>query len=362
MSLIYITTGFLAFFTATLLAIDVGMMTTARTQAQSAADSGALSGVIALVMDDWDDRTAGGPAVLSAMHASVENRVINADVSVESGDVTFPTGPGGQPNRVRVDVYRTAERSNPLSTFISGILGIHTVNMHAYAIAEAAPANAATCVRPFTIPDLWEENNTPANGTFDRYDNHGDVIPDADVYTPGVNGYDPERDKGTPLTLRAGIGSNIEPSFYFSWSMPPDTGADWYEENIRGCNPTMVHSGLDIIQEPGTMAGPTGKAIQDLIDQDPSAYWDDVHKKVVSPLGKSPRVFPIPLYDPDYLQAGITGGRGATLKIATWIGFFVEDHSGAEIWGRLVPMIGVIDKDAGPAPDDSFLKAVRLVE
>ena len=42
------------------------------------------------------------------------------------------------------------------------------------------------------------------------------------------------RDKGTELIiLRAGNGNNIEPSFYYSWKMPGDTGGDFYEREHR---------------------------------------------------------------------------------------------------------------------------------
>jgi hypothetical protein len=361
-SLLYITTGFMGFFAATLLAIDVGMMTTARSQAQNAADAGAHAGAVALVIDSWDNRTAGGPAVQASINAALKNEVIGDPVSVDASDVTFPPGSDGEANRVRVIVNRTAARSNPLSTFISGIFGVDTVDMRATATAEAAPANAMTCVRPFTIPDRWTENNVPANDTFDRYDNKGLVIANADVYTPGANSYDGEDDKGTLLTLRAGTGNNIEPTFYYSWAMPGNTGADWYEENIELCNPTVVTPGFIMTQEPGNMIGPTIQGVEALIAQDPSAYWDTVNEVVRSPLGRSPRVFPIPLYDPDFYQSGKVNGRNATLRVANWIGFFVEDTSSNEVYGRIVPIIGTIDPNAGPAPAGAFPKAIRLVE
>ena len=93
--------------------------------------------------------------------------------SVEPEDVTFPLAPNGEANRVRVEVFRTAERSNPLSTFIMSVFGMSTADISARATAHAARANAITCVRPFTIPDRWTENNIHSNDTFDRYDNFG---------------------------------------------------------------------------------------------------------------------------------------------------------------------------------------------
>ncbi len=57
MTMAFVAMGFMAFLTATTLAIDVGMFMSARSQAQTAADSGALSGAIALAFNDFDNRT-----------------------------------------------------------------------------------------------------------------------------------------------------------------------------------------------------------------------------------------------------------------------------------------------------------------
>jgi len=369
-SLLYITTGFLAFFVATAMAIDVGMLMTARGQAQTAADAGALAGAVALALDDFDDRAPDGPAVLAAMNTALENAVLKGMASVEPEDVTFPLAPSGEANRVRVNVFRTAERNNPLSTFIMAVFGMSSADISARATAEAAPANAMTCVRPFTIPDKWDENTDPpwtADSVFDHYDNHGDTVPNADEYIPvgqpGYQGYDATEDKGKLLTIRAGTGNNIQPTFYYSWAMPPDTGADWYEENIAACNQTSIPRGYLMTQEPGNMVGPTVAGIEDLIAQDPTAYWDDGPCNCVkSPLGPSPRVFPIPLYDPEQYDQGKVTGRNASLVMVGWIGFFVEGVNGNDVYGRITPILGVIDGDAGPAPEGSFARAVRLVE
>ena len=48
MSLVWLGMGFMAFFAASTLAIDVGMFMTARSQAQNAADAGALAGATSL--------------------------------------------------------------------------------------------------------------------------------------------------------------------------------------------------------------------------------------------------------------------------------------------------------------------------
>jgi Putative Flp pilus-assembly TadE/G-like len=362
MSLVWTGIGFMAFFAATTLAIDVGMFMTARSQAQNSADGGALAGVTALVFNDWDNRSSSGPAVQSAISTALSNQVIGSAVDVTPTDVTFPIGPTGLNNRVKVDVFRTSDRLNPVATMIGPIFGVNTVNISATATAEASPANAVTCVKPFTIPARWQENNVPANDMFDRYDNHGNVIPNPDVFPPPTGGI--SWPIGTRMTLRAGTGNNIESSFYFSWKMPgSEIGGDFYRENIANCNWTKFTPGGDMTQEPGNKVGETNQGIDDLLLKDPKAEWDATKKKVInSDFAISPRVFPIPLYDPDYFQDGITHGRNASLKMVGWVPFFLEKRVGNEVYGYVTTMVGTIDPNAGPAPAGSLIYSIRLVQ
>lgn len=368
MSFVFVGLGFLAFMAATTLAIDVGMLMTARSQAQTSADSGALAGATALAFDNFDDRTPSGPAVQSAVNAAGANTVIGGAPSVGPADVTFPAGPTGN-NRVAVNVFRTSARGNPVATLVAPLFNVPTVNITATATAEASPANAMTCVKPFTIPDRWTEHDDPPwtpDSSFDRYDKHGNVLPNADVYVPpgqpGYSGYNATRDKGIELLIRAGTGNNVAPSMYYSWDMPGGSGASFYRDNIANCNTTMMHIGAEMTQEPGNMVGPTTQGVDDLIAKDPSAYWDTAKNEVHSSMNPSPRVFPIPLYDPDYFQSGKMNGRNATLKMSNWIGFFVEGRNGNNVTGRITPILGVIDNNAGPAPTGSFPVAIRLVK
>ena len=165
MSLVFVGMGMMAFLSASMLAIDVGMLMTARNQAQNSADAGALAGATALALDDYADRSATGPAVTSAITTGKANQVMAGVVSLNVADVTFPLDPAGQSNRVKVTVYRRASRGNPLSTFIAKFFGMPTADIAATATAEASPANAMTCVKPFTIPDRWIENTDAAVGS-----------------------------------------------------------------------------------------------------------------------------------------------------------------------------------------------------
>ena len=366
MMLIMAGLGLVAFMSATMLALDVGMFMVARSQAQNAADAGALAGAVALYYDDWDDRSAAGPAVQNAITAatSASNAVMNSPVSVVAEDVTFPAT-----DRVRVVVHRTSVRNNPLLPFIAPMFGIDTVDLTAVATAQAAPANAMTCVKPFTIPDKWEERQDaewdPMTSTFDVVDNKKRPLANPDRYVPpgpGYTGYDSWADRGTRVVIKAANGTNLYPSFYYPYAMGEDEGADDYRWNIANCNTTMMKPGQFLTAEPGNMTGPTRQGVADLIALDPHARWDDGNKRVISTMQPSPRVVTIPVFDPEFYDTGKQNGRNADLKVANYIGIFVERMQGNDVIGIITPVSGILDDDAGPAPDTMFPKAIVLVQ
>src|SRR5687767_13530398 len=313
MSYVFVGLGMMAFLSASMLAIDVGMLMTARNQAK--------------------------------------NSVMKGTVSVTPADVEFPLDDAGEATRVKVTVYRTAARGNPVSTLIAQYFGIATADIAATATAEASPANAMTCVKPFTIPDKWTEAQTPpwdGDDTYDAFDNKGVPLANPDIYIPatqpGYTGYNQESERGQRLGIRAATGNNITVSFYFSLALgkPVLTGGAEYDWNIANCNTTIYHFDDPLTQEPGAMAGPTISGAELLIARDPAAYWDTSTNKVKgSAFAHSPRTFPIPLYDPVFYDSGKRNGRDADLKTANWIGFFLEEIQGNGLWGRIIPITGI---------------------
>src|SRR5436305_13935573 len=93
MSLVFVSVAFMALLSATTLAIDVGMFMNSRSQAQNAADAGALAGAAGLAFNNWTDRSPTGPAVRGAGNTALANQVGGALVSVTSADGTFPKAP-----------------------------------------------------------------------------------------------------------------------------------------------------------------------------------------------------------------------------------------------------------------------------
>jgi hypothetical protein len=372
----------LALFAATMLAIDVGMLMTARTQAQTSADAGALAGATALVYNSFTNRTPNGPAVAGAINTAKTNLVIGEQVSVIPADVTFPVNPvTGQADQVQVTVYRTSARSNPVSTMIASLFGVANVDIGATATAVASPADAMDCVLPFTIPDKWIEKNCGSatcqwsvNDTFDMYapqgqnQNQGAPLLPPDLYIPpgtsDATGYNPTTDKGLQLVLKNNNQNRIAPSMYNAWDIPSSTGADYYRENIGGCNSHVVAIGDLMTPKNGNMTGPTQQGTNDLIASDPNAYWDtgcNCVKGSNSPV--SPRIRAVPLYNPKrYTEGQHSGKSQPELEVVNYLGFFVESVSGGgEVTGRIHPISGKL-RDATNPPIGAFAQAILLVK
>ena len=174
MTLVMVATGMIAFLSATMLAVDVGMLMVARTESQNAADAGALAGAVALAFDDLrrpHSHRSGCPQRDRGRHRGRQQRHERGGVGHRRRTSRFR-----QSTQVRVRVQRSSARGNPLSTFIAPMFGIDTVDIGAVATAEVSPANAMTCVKPFTVPDKWIERQTPPwdpDDTFDVVDKKG---------------------------------------------------------------------------------------------------------------------------------------------------------------------------------------------
>jgi hypothetical protein len=385
-SFVFVGVGFMAFLAASTLAIDVGMLMTARSQAQNSADAGALAGATALVFNDFNDHTAAGPAVAGAISAARANAVIGAAPSVGPADVTFPFNAAtSQFDTVEVTVYRTGARTNPVNTLMGRLFGTSVADVSAVARAAAYPANEVSCVLPWTVPDKWIEKGCGGascafdpSETFNQYEtqgNHDNVglpLPNPDIYIPpgqpNPTGYEAEADRGMQIVLKPGNQNNVTPSMYNAWDINGVTGADAYSENISSCNPGWIKNDQAMPPETGNMVGPTKQGTEALIDQDPTAVWDGACNKgrgcvKNSKFKVSPRIRAIPLYDPAvYAQDQHSGKAWPQLKVVNFLGFFIESVDGnSQVTGRIVPLLGKYSAGT-PSATGGFARAIMLVK
>jgi hypothetical protein len=385
--------GLLAFGSFTM---DYGVLWVARGQAQNAADAGALAAAISMA---YGDRTAVDfePRVRSVgVAAARTNMVWGAAPAVDPvTDITIgpcPPGAPGLPDQcVRVDVYRNQQRGNALPTFFAQLVGVTEHGVRATATAQVLSGRRTTCLKPWVIPDKWEEIRPTAKpwsleDSFNRYQVNGQtytLLNPADYYTPPS-----PTAAGTGFTLPGDIGrrvklqvknwsdSSIASGNFRSVVLPGpcgDTGGDSFRCNIATCNPTPVGIGDILETEPGVMAGPTQQGLQTLIGAD-SAYWEcngsPASRSVDcagAPSAATPRLVPIAAFNVQrYLEdtaAGLVKTNGRTdVTIVRVLGFFIEGWDSKEIWGRFSfypapPSIGSNDV----ADSANFLRSVILV-
>jgi hypothetical protein len=137
--------------------LDYGMMWESRRQAQNAADAGALAGAVARGYDDLAD-----PPSSTGLAARISQQVARANLvwqQAPTPQVSFNCPPGFSGKCVQVDVYRNGEfGSTPLPTLFGPLLAVSNQGVRATATAVAGNGNATTCLKPWAIPDGWDDN------------------------------------------------------------------------------------------------------------------------------------------------------------------------------------------------------------
>jgi len=394
--LVHVAIGMIAFMALCALAVDFGVKWVGRTQAQAAADAGALAGATALAFDDPTpaDLSAAGVAKRSARAYALSNWVWNLapDVDINT-DITFPPCP--PPNVgdtcVQVDVYRNQERANPLPTFFARLVGVTEQGVKATATAMVLSGNSTTCMRPWAIPDRWSDNlDDPQDNQWtwdDKWERYFENGPNAGELMPGpVDEYvrptdGPPPSPGSGFTLPDNLGDQVRlkagnpaQSLTAGWFFPidlprlnePDTGGDRYRDNIAGCNGLPVGIGDLIWNEPGDKIGPTRQGVNDLIARDPNSYWDPGSESVKCSTSScptpSPRIVPIPVFNPDaYSQQDKTSGK-FQIEITNILGFYIERMQGNDVIGYFLTYPGDFNPDNDAVPEEAaFLKQIILV-
>jgi hypothetical protein len=367
---------------------DYGVLWVSRSQAQNAADAGALAGAIALAFDSPTDQAAARAKALAAARA---NFVWNSAPDVTAADVTFPACPPGAPGApdtcVKVDVFRNERAGgNPLPVFFSRVAGLTQQGVRATATAQVLVGDSARCVKPWAAPDKWQELRPVAkawdpNDTFNRYvqngNNRGALLSPADVYVPpgqtGDTSFTVENDYGTRLVLKHGNPQQaISPGWFFPVVINPTEGpgGNNYRDNIATCDPTVIGPGTVLDVEPGNMVGPTSQGVADLIAQDPSAAWSASANggrgapvggcMAAGTCGISPRLVAISLFNPDAYDSGRASGR-TTIVVTKILGFWIEGMQGNDVIGYLTHYPSLASGGAPISSTSSFLRTIILV-
>jgi len=373
-----------ALLSAVALAVDGGMLLTARTEAQTLADAAAMAGAGALIQNQGDSAIA---AQAAANFGSANNTVRGENVPILPEDVEVIVDEW----TVRVNVRRTADRGNAVPTFFARIFGVDQVNVTADAAAWAVTSSTIgeednpTCpALPLALLDKYVESN-------------GDP-----GWQPGeqIEGWT-ANDHGTLVRLKQKPNAGSEPppvtnsidycqesSHGSSWRCwwrleeeAPNTGN--VSDKIRGENCTNPVSIDDsVYNASGNMQSVVKDDFPWLIDQDPDLEWCDQCATngcvVRSPSsecfeGTSPRVRTVPIVEPTSINGN---GSNINAQVIGFMGVFVEQVSQTYAGGpasgskgnwnvylRLINASGTgSGSDDGEDDPENFVRTIQLKE
>lgn len=350
----------------TALAVDVGVLYSARTQAQGAADAAALAGATTFILDDnlsdQPGRAINNAKKVGAMNSTLKNSITEGEVAV---NVDLAN------RRVKVNIARVEP------TFFAKILNFNSANVSVEAIAEAAlDITTGTCVKPIFIPNtIGAPNGTAlcdacmANQTLVDKDTGAPTVPYG-TETVANGGW-----LGRQMSIRPGAPTGaIAPGQFYSIEVT-GPGADPYREAWAGCSTAQYQCGMAYPVKPGAMVGPTRHGIEGhagdpgLLANSPGGdpdTWQDIgeylHGGVQPPFDLSQQLVLTPIVDLcDFCPSGDFPTGQTTLTISGFAMMFVEGYQGNDVFARLVDVKGCDGGGAGVSGTTLFATPLRLV-
>lgn len=315
------------------LAVDLASGFAARAEAQRVADASALAGGSAF-LDIMDTAQARPVAEDRAYEYALKNTVRHEPI--DSSMVTVQVL--SNERKIRVWITKTG-----LPTWFAKILGFNQLDVSAMAAARASAAGAAKCLKPFAVPDVWQEGDTLQDlnknkvwdpgepWTFDPDEDYYQKFQPDSMYTSTGYGSalrdDYDHDFGRQIQIKVSDPQSeyaLSPGLFYPWRLPPDpnmaecdqggggkndSGGATFRRNICECNSSPIQLGVPYNLEPGDMIGPTHQGIDELMSEDDQAQWDpnatgpngEVGAVVNSRWGgdwmDSPRVIKLALFD-----------------------------------------------------------------
>ncbi|MDX1647883.1 MAG: pilus assembly protein TadG-related protein [Longimicrobiales bacterium] len=219
------------------LGIDLGALFNARSEAQRAADAAALAGASAFL--EYQEDQARRVAVERATEYATDNEIRNDQIRPEEVQVWV---------NLDSSTVRASIRRQGVPTWFASLLGFDSVDVAAEATAWAGASGAAQCVKPFALPDLWEETSDDVNGNqiWDEGERWSYDPGSGDRYVryngpgggPNETGYGSDwrdgriddlgrmytRDYGRRVTVKATDPRDAYvPSFFLPWTLPADS-------------------------------------------------------------------------------------------------------------------------------------------
>jgi len=385
------------------LAIDYGMIKSAKAEGQRAMDAAALAGASAFLIPDPSVNKV--PIADARAHQLANTHTVRR-VSITDPEVVVVVDP------VKETVKATWTRSG-LGLWFASIFGSSAMGLTASATAQAAVSGKSDCLKPVALPDIWNNLNNVGQDKKKTYveDKNGDHLWDytdtdgdgyispgemeklqfntGDVYDPPTTGYGTTfrdsygsgnsqkvKDYGRPVFVQAfdANADAIVSSYMQTWADKENTrGADSMAAAIRGERCQSASVGTQYRQGQGSTTS-LETAWDGLISQDPGAHWvDGTTNTVVGSqyganwLDNSPRVIIVGLYDPHQIPTGPSDNPITFVNFAKlWLDqrpcSSLTGGLGTCKWPIVARFLGYVQGGAGGPETGSLIKQLVLIK
>jgi hypothetical protein len=333
------------------LAIDLVAFYLGRSEAQRAADAGALAGAQQFVSSGFlTGAVTQGTVTTLATNASTaaaeQNKV--GGQTLTAANITVPSPDFSRAGNPLI----TVQVSRSLPTFFMNIFGVSTVTVATSATAEAydpggatgGPTFCATCLKPFLVPNCDPVHTAPANsacpggGSYGYFINSNGSAANPGVYPTGVVGESWQ------------LHSEAAPSQWFELSFDGSQSKSSFENAVESCSASVITCGTQIDTMDGKAVGPNGHSVGCLITYGATCKSQSVTStdSITVNTGSSPpytitagsgnpffasgttiaqsaSLITVPVYDGHKLTPG-----GSTVTVVGYMQVFIQDiqHSG----------------------------------
>ena len=325
MTLVMVAMCLVMFISLAALAIDLGILYSARTSAQHSADAAALAGAYTFTNPA---ATQPDAARTAAKNIAAKTSILGKPVAISDDNIAVNLNA----RLVTVQVPRTGGDAIPL--YFASIFGRASSEIAATATAECSKnAAGSRCLKPIYIPNTMLSALTPANACDAQ-----ELIFDANGgFTPFAQSQLGQQYKIRPTDPSSALASG---QFF---SLDFGAGANTYRCTLGTClsncavDTAVVRCGQSFPLKTGDMVGPTKQGVGDLLGDTPDAWvslgkyehpdgriYDTSHQLVLAPVWDncSQKVSP--------------GYKGQHIKIIGFVQMFIEGMENKDVVARLV--------------------------
>jgi Flp pilus assembly protein TadG len=357
-------------FAMAALAVDLGVLFTARTSAQHAADAAALAGAFTFV-----EPAATNPQPSSAQNAAVAtaatNKILGTPVVISAANVTVDTAN----RRVTVTVPRTNAGGNAVGTFFARIFGSSSnkADIVAKATAEAGfQGSASRCMKPIFLPNTILANNS-LKPPYPNACNAGQVVFDSS----GNFSTFAQSKIGNSISIRpVDPQKALAPSQFYSLDF--GSGGSTYRcawgQCLNYCGGTPEIACGDMLPvETGNMNGPTNQGVKNLIDSPRQDTWISIGKYqtyagAVMDTSKSVVVAPV-WQNCDPNNQINPGTNGQKVQVIGFLELFIDGMQGNNVQAHVIRPVACPRNGGGgggagnPNPSTGpYATPVRLIQ